>query len=149
MYYESDMIAKPDPSTFQVLPWRAEAPGTARMFCDILMPDGSPSFADPRYVLKRALAKTSDLGFTFYTHPEIEFFLLKDRPLDGSRPTRPTTPATSTTPRRTSAWTSAARRSPCWSRWASGWSFSAARAPPASRRSTCATPTRSPRPTTS
>lgn len=85
--YESDMIAKPDPSTFQVLPWRAEAPGTARMFCDILMPDGSPSFADPRYVLKRALAKTSDLGFTFYTHPEIEFFLLKDRPLDGSRPT--------------------------------------------------------------
>src|SRR3954465_10193267 len=85
--YESDMIAKPDPSTFQVLPWRAEAPGTARMFCDILMPDGSPSFADPRYVLKRALARTSDLGFTFYTHPEIEFFLLKDKPLDGARPT--------------------------------------------------------------
>ena len=85
--YESDMIAKPDPSTFQILPWRAEAPGTARMFCDILMPDGSPSFADPRYVLKRALARTSDLGFTFYTHPEIEFFLLKDRPLDGTRPT--------------------------------------------------------------
>lgn len=85
--YESDMIAKPDPSTFQILPWRAEAPGTARMFCDILMPDGSPSFADPRYVLKRALARTSDLGFTFYTHPEIEFFLLKHKPLDGSRPT--------------------------------------------------------------
>lgn len=84
--YESDMIAKPDPATFQVLPWRAEAPGTARMFCDILMPDGSPSFADPRYVLKRALAKTSDLGFTFYTHPEIEFFLLKNKPVDGSRP---------------------------------------------------------------
>lgn len=57
------------------------------MFCDILMPDGSPSFADPRYVLKRALAKASDLGFTFYTHPEIEFFLLKDKPVDGSRPT--------------------------------------------------------------
>ncbi|MFP8962566.1 type I glutamate--ammonia ligase [Streptomyces nanhaiensis] len=85
--YESDMIAKPDPSTFQILPWRAEAPGTARMFCDILMPDGSPSYADPRYVLKRALNKTSDLGFTFYTHPEIEFFLLKDKPVDGTRPT--------------------------------------------------------------
>lgn len=85
--YESDMIAKPDPGTFQILPWRAEAPGTARMFCDILMPDGSPSFADPRYVLKRILAKTSDLGFTFYTHPEIEFFLLKDKPVDGTRPT--------------------------------------------------------------
>lgn len=85
--YESDMIAKPDPGTFQILPWRAEAPGTARMFCDILMPDGSPSFADPRFVLKRILAKTSDLGFTFYTHPEIEFFLLKNKPVDGSRPT--------------------------------------------------------------
>lgn len=84
--YESDMIAKPDPGTFQILPWRAEAPGTARMFCDILMPDGSPSYADPRYVLKRILAKTSDLGFTFYTHPEIEFFLLKDKPMDGRRP---------------------------------------------------------------
>src|SRR4029078_8388581 len=78
--YESDMIAKPDPGAFQVLPWRAEAPGTARMFCDILMPDGSPSYADPRYVLKPALAKTSDLGFAFYSPPEIEFFLLKDRP---------------------------------------------------------------------
>src|ERR671924_1955102 len=84
--YEADMLAKPDPSTFQVLPWRSEAPGVARMFCDILMPDGTPSFADPRYVLKRALARTSDLGFTFYTHPEIEFFLLKNRPEDGGVP---------------------------------------------------------------
>lgn len=147
--YESDMIAKPDPSTFQVLPWRAEAPGTARMFCDILMPDGSPSFADPRYVLKRALAKTSDLGFTFYTHPEIEFFLLKDRPWTAPARRPPTTPATSTTPRRTWAWTSAARRSPCWSRWASRSSSPTTRAPPASRRSTSATPTRFPRRTTS
>ncbi|MEU8135248.1 glutamine synthetase family protein [Streptodolium elevatio] len=85
--HESDMLAKPDPATFQILPWRAEAPGTARMFCDILMPDGSPSFADPRYVLKRTLERASDRGFTFYTHPEIEFFLFKDMPLDGTPPT--------------------------------------------------------------
>ena len=51
---ESDMLARPDPQTFQVLPWRGEAPGTARMFCDILMPDGSPSYADPRHVLRRS-----------------------------------------------------------------------------------------------
>ena len=44
--YEADMIAKPDPSTFQLLPWRGES-GVGRMFCDILMPDGSPSYADP------------------------------------------------------------------------------------------------------
>ncbi|HEY8620994.1 MAG TPA: glutamine synthetase beta-grasp domain-containing protein, partial [Dermatophilaceae bacterium] len=75
--YEADMLVKPDPGTFQVLPWRGENPGTARMFGDIVLPDGSPSFADSRYVLKRALAKAADLGFTFYTHPEIEFFLFQ------------------------------------------------------------------------
>jgi glutamine synthetase len=85
--YESDMLAKPDPSTFQVLPWRGESNGVGRMFCDILMPDGSPSYADPRHVLKRALNKAADLGFTFYTHPEIEFFLLKQGFGPGEVPT--------------------------------------------------------------
>ncbi len=75
--YESDMLAKPDPATFQVLPWRGEQPGSARMFCDITLPDGTPSIADPRQVLQRALGRAADMGFTFYTHPEIEFFLLK------------------------------------------------------------------------
>ncbi len=84
--YESDMLAKPDPATFQVLPWRSDAPSAARMFCDILMPDGSPSFADSRYVLKRTLAKAADLGFSFYTHPEIEFFLFESRPEAGQDP---------------------------------------------------------------
>jgi len=84
--YEADMLARPDPSTFQVLPWRAEAPGTARIFCDILLPDGSPSYADPRFVLKRALAKAAGLGFSFYTHPEVEFFLFRDRPATGEMP---------------------------------------------------------------
>jgi glutamine synthetase len=78
--HESDMLARPDPQSFQVLPWRGEAPGTARMFCDILMPDGSPSYADPRHVLRRVMQKAADLGFTFYVHPEVEFFLLRGRP---------------------------------------------------------------------
>src|SRR5689334_25281650 len=80
------MILRPDPATFQLLPWRGEYPGVARMFCDILLPDGSPSYADPRWVLKRNLARASELGFTFYAHPEIEFFLLKERPAAGDRP---------------------------------------------------------------
>jgi glutamine synthetase len=85
--YESDMLAKPDPATFQVLPaTRGQVSETARMFCDITLPDGSPSWADPRHVLRRALAKAADMGFTFYTHPEVEFFLLKDLPTDGSPP---------------------------------------------------------------
>ena len=85
--YESDMIAMPDPTTFQVFPFEGGASGeSARMFCDILLPDGSPSWADPRHVLRRALAKAAEKGFTFYTHPEIEFFLLEDGPIDGSVP---------------------------------------------------------------
>ena len=75
--YESDLLAHPDPTTFQILPWRGEIDPTARMFCDITTPDGQPAVADPRHVLKRTLAKAADAGFTFYTHPEIEFYLLK------------------------------------------------------------------------
>jgi glutamine synthetase len=75
--YEADMLAQPDPSTFQILPWRGEIDPTARMFCDIRTPDNQPAAADPRNVLRRALAKASDMGFSFYIHPEIEFYLLK------------------------------------------------------------------------
>lgn len=75
--YEADVLAQPDPSTFQILPWRGEVDPTARMFCDITTPDGEPAIADPRNVLKRTLAKAAERGFTFYTHPEIEFYLLK------------------------------------------------------------------------
>ncbi|WP_367131994.1 type I glutamate--ammonia ligase [Saccharothrix sp. HUAS TT1] len=86
--YESDMVAKPDPSTFQVLPWQTpdKSHYSARMFCDIAMPDGSPSWADPRHVLRRALARASEAGFTCYVHPEMEFFLLKGLPDDGREP---------------------------------------------------------------
>ncbi len=84
--HESDMLAKPDPSTFAILPWRDEGPGVARLFCDILMPDGSPSYADPRHVLKRTLTRAADLGFSFYTHPEVEFYLFQNRPEPGEQP---------------------------------------------------------------
>jgi glutamine synthetase len=82
--YESDMVAMPDPTTFQVFPFEGGVSGeSARMFCDILLPDGSAAWADPRHVLRRMLSKAAEKGFTFYTHPEIEFFLLQDGPLDG------------------------------------------------------------------
>jgi len=58
--YESDLLAHPDPTTFQILPWRGEIDPTARMFCDITTPDGQPAVADPRHVLKRTLAKAAD-----------------------------------------------------------------------------------------
>lgn len=76
--FEADMIARPDPSTFQILPVHGEGTRSnirARMFCDIETPDGEVARSDPRGVLKRMLSKAADMGFTFYTHPEIEFYL--------------------------------------------------------------------------
>jgi glutamine synthetase len=73
---ESDMVALPDPSTFQLIPWKTEH-AVARMFCDILEPDGTPFAGDPRGVLKRQLARAADKGFTFYVGPELEYFYFK------------------------------------------------------------------------
>jgi len=71
---ESDMIAKPDPTTFQLIPWRPQDRPVARMFCDILEPDGSPYKGDCRYVLKRMLRRAAEKGYTFYLGPELEYF---------------------------------------------------------------------------
>ena len=75
---ESDMVAMPDATTFQPLPWRPKERGVARMFCDIVHPDGRPFEGDPRYVLKRQLKRATDLGYTFYVGPELEFFYFKN-----------------------------------------------------------------------
>ncbi len=75
---ESDMIARPDPATFQLVPWRPRESGVARMFCDIYLPDGSPFPGDPRFVLKRQLQRAAELGDTFYVSPEMEYFYFED-----------------------------------------------------------------------
>ncbi len=75
---ESDMVAIPDISTFAILPWRPKEKGVARIFCDIVTPDGKPFEGDPRYILKRNLEKARQKGYTFYTGPELEYFYFKD-----------------------------------------------------------------------
>jgi glutamine synthetase len=77
--HESDMVAMPDPSTFVILPWRPQERRVARMFCDVLMPDGQPFEADPRYVLRRNLQRATDLGYTFYVGPEMEYFYFQNQ----------------------------------------------------------------------
>lgn len=82
--YESDMILRPDASTFQLLPWCTDSDPVGRMFCDLTNPDGSAAQTDPRAVLERALDHAAKLGFSFRIHPEIEFYLLKPtRDADG------------------------------------------------------------------
>jgi glutamine synthetase len=80
---ESDMVAMPDPDTWQLLPWNPpEHRATARMFCDVLMPGGQPFEGDPRYVLKRNLKKASELGYTYYVGPELEYFYFRQNEKD-------------------------------------------------------------------
>ena len=75
---ESDMVAIPDPKTFQVLPWQTGEHKLGRMICDIVTPDGEPYEGDPRYVLKRALERMRTMGFdTFNVGPELEYFYFR------------------------------------------------------------------------
>ena len=74
---ESDMVAIPDPNTFCILPWRPKENAVARMFCDIHLPGGKLFEGDPRFVLKRNLARAAAKGLTFYVGPELEFFVFK------------------------------------------------------------------------
>jgi len=76
---ESDMIAMPDPSTFQFLPWRPRDRPVGSMFCDILQPDGSPYEGDSRYVLKRMTQKLAETGYKAYMGPELEFFCFESQ----------------------------------------------------------------------
>jgi len=75
---ESDMVALPDPNTYQLIPWRPREQGVARMFCDIYWPGGQPFEGDPRYILKKNLKRAADLGYTFYVGPELEYFYFKN-----------------------------------------------------------------------
>src|SRR5215204_5930567 len=76
---ESDMVAIPDPETFQLMPWKEGETRVARMICDVVTPDGNPYEGDPRHVLRRALDRMESLGFdTFNVGPELEYFLFRD-----------------------------------------------------------------------
>ena len=76
---ESDMVAIPDPETFQMMPWKEGETRVARMICDVVTPDGSPYEGDPRYVLRKALDRMKSMGFdAFNVGPELEYFLFED-----------------------------------------------------------------------
>ena len=84
---ESDVLARPDPATFELVPWGREEDVSARMFCDILGTDGTPFDGDPRHVLKRNLDRARQAGFQFMVAPEMEFFYFSH-----GDPTRPLEP---------------------------------------------------------
>ena len=72
---ESDMYLHPDLDSFEIFPWRPQQGKVARLICDVYNPDGTPFIGDPRYVLKRAVKRAADMGYTFQVGPECEFFL--------------------------------------------------------------------------
>jgi glutamine synthetase len=75
---EADMVAMPDPSTWQILPWRPQKNAVARMFCDIQTPEGAPAEMDSRDVLRRIMRRAADMGFTYYVGPELEYFYVEE-----------------------------------------------------------------------
>src|SRR3954453_3402031 len=84
---ESDMIAMPDPSTFELLPWRPEEDAVARMFCDVRVPGGEAYEGDPRWILRRALKRAEELGFeTYNVRPELgDVYFRPSKPENGGR----------------------------------------------------------------
>lgn len=84
--HESDMILKPDPGTYAILPWRPKEKAVARFICDVYKPDGKPFEGDPRYILKKAIAEAEKMGFVYNTGPECEFFLFKADDIPTLRP---------------------------------------------------------------
>jgi glutamine synthetase len=85
---ERDVIAHPDPTTLELLPWRKDG-DVARMFCDIRLPDGTPFPGDCREALRRQLARAAELGYSFQVGPEIEFFLFDEPEGDAGTEPRP------------------------------------------------------------
>ncbi|HTX01180.1 MAG TPA: glutamine synthetase beta-grasp domain-containing protein, partial [Acidimicrobiales bacterium] len=79
---ESDVIAQPDPTTFQILPFRAGGSTLARVICDVRNIDGTPFEGDPRHVLRRALEQAYERGFSFYASPELEYFYFAEGSLE-------------------------------------------------------------------
>lgn len=76
--FESDMYLKPDISTFAIIPWTVGTDTvSARIICDVYMPDGSPFEGDPRYILKKQIKKAEEAGYSYYIGPELEFFLFR------------------------------------------------------------------------
>jgi glutamine synthetase len=86
--WERDVIAHPDPTTLEVLPWR-KGGAVARMFCDIRLPDGTPFPGDCRDALRRQLDRAAELGYSFQVGPEVEFFLFDEPDSDASAEPRP------------------------------------------------------------
>ncbi|MCU1358034.1 MAG: glnA [Acidimicrobiales bacterium] len=84
---ESDVLARPDAGTFEILPWDAKGETSARMFCDLTTLGGQPFAGDPRQVLRRNLDQARERGYSFFVAPEVEFFYF-----EGNDPTKPLVP---------------------------------------------------------
>lgn len=83
---EADMLAFPDASTFQILPWRPSHNGVARVFCDVCTPDREPFAGDPRAALRRMFHKAEKAGYLLNVGAELEYYYFPDErtpePLD-------------------------------------------------------------------
>lgn len=81
----SNLYLKPDLNTFEIFPWRPHQGKVARLICDVYTPEGNQLEGDPRYILKKVISEAEEMGYTFYTGTECEFYLFKTD--DSGKPT--------------------------------------------------------------
>ena len=143
---ESDVLAIPDPDTFQILPFGDKDAAEARVFCDIHHLDGSAFTGDPRQVLRRHVEAARGEGLTFYIAPDIEFFYFTLRNLASDQPLS-ISGATLTSPPETSLATSANKRFAPSNKSGSRLSTHSMKILPANRKSIFVTTMLSPLPT--
>ncbi|HJJ95514.1 MAG TPA: type I glutamate--ammonia ligase [Methanocorpusculum sp.] len=74
---ESDMLLKPESTTYQIIPWSDPEYRVARFICDVYTTHGEPFTGDPRYILREEMKKAAELGYLFNVGPEMEFFLFR------------------------------------------------------------------------
>ena len=86
---ESDVLARPDADTFQLIPWHGHEEPVARVFCDIFNLDLTPFAGCPRHTLRRTIERARTAGYTFFASPELEYFYFANTDIDASQPPRP------------------------------------------------------------
>lgn len=134
---ESDMYLHPDLDTFEIFPWRPQQGKVARLICDVYNPDGTPFIGDPRYVLKRAVKRAADMGYTFQVGPECEFSCSTRTKREGLLPSLMREPAILTFPLLILGKMCAEILCSIWKIWALRWKQATMRLLRPSMRSIC------------
>lgn len=73
----SDLLLIPDPKTLIILPWRPYPGRVIRFYCQVTHHDKTPFKADSRLILKQAISRAENMGYSCDIGSKCEFYLFK------------------------------------------------------------------------